>query len=277
MSNRIDLHIHTTYSDGLLSPSEILDVAREKKLAAIALCDHDNYGGFLEINEITKKNDPEIIAGVELSTGQGGEDIHILGYMFNPASEPFKKALENFRERRNKRGEMILSKLKEIGIDIPLEMVQELAGNSAIGRPNIADAILKVGAINRFEEAFEKYIGIDGPAYVPKENLTPKRAIELIHDAGGLAFLAHPGVAKAYRYIDEFTNYGLDGIEIHHPYHNSQMKETLIDVASKKSLLKSGGSDSHGREKHHGKIGTQPITVEWLDEIKNRYNQERKG
>ncbi len=270
MKNKIDLHIHTNLSDGLSSPTEVLDMARDKKLSAISICDHDNFAGYFAIMEIRRNNDPEVITGVELSAGKGGEDIHILGYLFDPESEAFVKALEEFRDTRNKRGEKMLKKLKDLGMDIPLDMVKEIAGDSAIGRPTVADAMVRAKAIKSYDEAFSKYIGLDGPAYVPKQNLTPKEAIDLIHDAGGLAFLAHPGVAQAYRYIDEFVGYGMDGVEVHHPYHNSQMRKNLAKMAEEKSLLKCGGSDYHGREKHHGKIGSQPVPGKWLVEIKNK-------
>ncbi len=277
MTNKIDLHIHTTFSDGLSTPAEVLDIARKKKLSGISICDHDNFAGYTVITELMRDNDPEIIPGVELSAGIGGEDIHILGYLFDPESDTFIKALEEFRNSRNKRGEKMLKKLKKLGFDISMELVKEIAGDSAIGRPTIADAMVKAKVIKKYDEAFSKFIGLDGPAYVPKYNLSPQDAIELIHAAGGLAFLAHPGVAQAYRYIDEFIGYGLDGLEVHHPYHNNYLRKNLAETADKKSLLKSGGSDYHGRERHHGNIGSQPVPGEWLVDIKNRLNQESRG
>jgi predicted metal-dependent phosphoesterase TrpH len=277
VANKIDLHIHTTFSDGLSTPAEVLDIARNKRLKAIAICDHDNFAGYFAALELRKNDDPEVIPGVELSAGRGGEDIHILGYMFDPDSTEFARALEEFRDTRNKRGEKMLKKLKDMGMDVPMELVKEIAGDSAIGRPTVADAMVRSGVIKSFDEAFANYIGLDGPAYVPKQNLSPKRAIELIHAAGGLAFLAHPGVAQSYNYIDEFVGYGLDGLEVHHPYHNSRLRKFLDKTAGEKSLLRCGGSDYHGRERHHGKIGSQPVPGEWLDEMKKRRNSESRG
>jgi predicted metal-dependent phosphoesterase TrpH len=277
VATKIDLHIHTTFSDGISSPKEILDMARWKKLKAIAICDHDNFAGYFAIKELRSDNDPEIIPGVELSAGKDGEDIHILGYLFDPQSTAFVNALQEFRDTRNKRGEMMLKRLKEMGMDVPIDLVKEIAGDSAIGRPTVADAMVQVGVIKSFDEAFANYIGLDGPAYVPKQNLSPQKAIELIHAAGGLAFLAHPAVAQAYNYIDEFIGYGLDGLEIHHPYHNSKMRKYLNNTAEERSLLRCGGSDYHGREKHHGKVGSQPVPGEWLDEMKKRQIHKSRG
>jgi len=277
VTNKVDLHIHTTISDGLSTPGEVLEIACSKQLSAIAICDHDNYAGYFTATEQRHKNDPEVIPGVELSTGKGGEDIHILGYLFDPYSEKFIRALQEFRDTRNKRGEKMLKKLKAMGMDISMDLVKEIAGDSAIGRPTVADAMVRSGVIKSFDEAFAKYIGLDGPAYVPKQNLSPKEAIELIHAAGGLAFLAHPGVARAYQYIHEFVGYGLDGLEVYHPYHNSKMKKYLNKTAEEMSLLRCGGSDYHGRDRHHGMVGSQPVPGDWLVEMKNRHNQKSRG
>ncbi|MFH2036072.1 MAG: PHP domain-containing protein [Candidatus Zixiibacteriota bacterium] len=272
MNPTIDLHIHTTYSDGLSTPSEILEIVREKKLSAFAICDHDNFGALQEFEKLLKPDDPELISGIELSAGQGGEDIHILGYMYNRQSQYFADTVEQFRNNRNHRGALMLKELEKLGIDIPMEMVREIAGDSAIGRPHIADALVRVGAVKKFSEAFDRLIGYDGPAYVPKKNLTPKEAIELIHKADGLAFLAHPGICDVARYIGEFKEYGLDGIEIYHPAHNRSIKKSLKKLAQKESLMISGGSDFHGREGHHEMIGSQSVPAELLDLIKQKMN-----
>lgn len=277
MAAWIDLHIHTSFSDGLKSPGEVLEIVRKKGLAAFAICDHDNVGGYLEMKDLLDESDPELISGVELSSGKAGEDIHILGYGFNPSSELLTNALENFRNKRNKRGERMLKELKKLGIDVPIKLVREIAGSSAIGRPHIADALVRVKAIKKYEEAFTRYIGFDGPAYVPKANLTPKEAIELIHSSGGLAFLAHPGIADVVRYIDEFIDYGLDGVEVYHPHHGSHLRESLRSIVEERSILASGGSDYHGREGHYDIIGSQPVPIEILTKMKERLNSNNRG
>jgi predicted metal-dependent phosphoesterase TrpH len=277
MPGHIDLHIHTFYSDGLASPEEVIKSVRQKKLAAFAICDHDNLEGYLKAKELLKNDGPELISGVELSSGKDDEDIHILGYDMVPDNDFLNDALDKFRLKRNQRGKKMLIKLKEMGIDIPYELVLEIAGYSAIGRPHIADALVRAKKIGDYETAFRRYIGKDGPAYVPKDNLEPKKAIELIHKAGGLAFLAHPGIGRAGQYIDEFIIQGLDGIEVYHPKHGSRLKKIFLKMAEEKSLLTSGGSDFHAREGRLSMIGSQSVPYENLARIKERQNIKNRG
>ncbi|MCP4631406.1 MAG: hypothetical protein GY855_00660, partial [candidate division Zixibacteria bacterium] len=204
------------------------------------------------------------------SAGHGNEDIHILGYFYDPSSDELNSALKQFRDKRNQRGAEMLNKLKERGINIPLELVKEFAGRSAIGRPNVADALVKVGAVKYFGAAFDKYIGYGCSAYVSKFNITPKEAIELIHRAKGLAILAHPGIAGAGQHIEQFMNFGLDGIEVFHPMHNGQLQKTYKAYAEKKGLLYTGGSDFHGRQGKYGQIGSVSIPDNTLALMKER-------
>jgi predicted metal-dependent phosphoesterase TrpH len=271
----IDLHIHTKRSDGVKNPSEVLEIAREEKLDAFAVCDHDNFEAYFEISGLLNDGDPAFIPGVELSAGSGGEDIHILGYLFDTESELFAGTVKEFRDRRNQRAEKMLNKLKTLGIDVPMEMVREIAGDSAIGRPHVAEALVRVGAVNNFAQAFSSYIGYNDPGYVPKENMTPREAIELIHDADGIAVIAHPGICDVIRYIDEFTAYGLDGIEVYHPAHDKAMKKRLKKLADKYSLIMTGGSDYHGREGHWEKIGSQQVPGELFEQLMVKKNNKK--
>jgi len=277
MISRIDLHIHSTYSDGTKTPAEILDIVRKKQLAAFSITDHDNIGAYFEVRELLNDDDPELIPGVELSAGRGGEDLHILGYLMNTESELFLSELMRFREIRNRRGAKMLKVLKKLGMDIPLDMVKEIAGQSAIGRPHVARAMVETGAVKQMDEAFVKYIGLEGPAYVPKANLSPCEAIELIHAAGGLAFLAHPRIAGASKYIDEFISYGLDGIEVYHPYHYSNHARMFAGIVKDNSVLGSGGSDYHGREGRYGAIGSQRVPYEFLSAMKEKTKNKNRG
>lgn len=277
MYDRVDLHIHTFYSDGLNSPAEILDIVRSKKLRAYAVCDHDNLQGYREIKGLLKGDDPELISGVELSAGKGSEDIHLLGYFIDTENPALIGALADFREKRNRRGEIMLSKLKKMGVDIPLELVKEIAGNSAIGRPHVADALLRVGAVKSYEAAFGKYIGDKSPAYVPKENMSPAEAIALIHGASGLAVLAHPGIGDVSRFINDLVPVGLDGIEVYHPNHNSQHRAWYKKIAQEHNLLITGGSDFHGRDGKYGLIGSEPVDHNILESLKARYNLRNRG
>ncbi len=270
MKPYIDLHLHTDYSDGLDSPAELLDLVRDKQLAAFSVCDHDSFDAWFEIHDLLTESDPELITGVELSAKKNDEDIHILGYFFDPFNQKLKSAVSDFREKRNRRAAKMLNELRKLGIDISMDLLLEIAGDSSVGRPHVADAMVRVGAINNYNEAFRKYIGTGGPAYVPKDTLSPSKAIALIKDAGGLAFLAHPGINDAGRHIDEFADYGLDGIEVYHSHHNYSHRKHYREVARKKNLLISGGSDYHGRNSDiHGMLGSQNVPVDILKTIKD--------
>jgi predicted metal-dependent phosphoesterase TrpH len=275
MNGWIDLHIHSNYSDGLAAPQEILELVRQKGLSAFALCDHDNVQGYFKIKELLRKDDPELIPGVELSAGGDVDDIHILGYFFDPYSEVLNDALEVFRKRRNSRGEKMLLKLKDMGITVPLELVLEIAGHSAIGRPHVADALLRVGAISTYESAFGRYIGNNCPAYVAKDNMIPEEATDLIHQVGGLAFLAHPGIGNAESYIEQLAHAGLDGIEIYHPNHSTYQIKMFAEMAKNYKMLVSGGSDYHGREGRFGMIGAQKVPSDILINMKQKLEKNR--
>jgi len=272
MDDRIDLHIHTNYSDGLDSPEKVLEIVRSKGISAFAICDHDNIDAYGAVVKMLKPGDPEIITGVELSAGKSGDDIHIIGYMFDPKSKEMEKAVSFFSEKRNLRAVKMLKKLNDLGVEIDIELVREIAGGSAIGRPHVAEALFRVGAVKHYNKAFNKYIGLHDPAYVPKENLKPEQAIDLIHNAGGLAVLAHPAISDVYKYIDEFSDHGLDGIEIFHSSHDKPMRKKLRKIARDKNLLMTGGSDYHGRSDHHGMIGSQPTPTEFLLKMKEKLN-----
>jgi predicted metal-dependent phosphoesterase TrpH len=277
MNPSVDLHIHTYFSDGINSPEEVLEIVRNRNLTAFSICDHDNIGGYLQLKGQLGRNDPELVPGVELSSGYGGEDIHILGYYFDLSSDELNNELLSFRNRRNQRGAEMLNKLKGMGIDIPLDLVKELAGRSAIGRPNVADALVGIKAVSSFAEAFEKYIGYNCPAYIPKENMTPREAIELIHRAGGLAVLAHPGIADAGSHIDEYLEYGLDGIEVYHPMHNNRIQQRYAKLAESKNILATGGSDFHGRQEKYGKIGQVLVSEDLPAIMQNRLSLMNRG
>jgi predicted metal-dependent phosphoesterase TrpH len=276
MPGYIDLHIHTNFSDGLDSPDEILKIVRRKGLAAFSICDHDNLQGYFEARRLLIDGDPELISGVELSAGSI-DDIHILGYGFNPDSRDLAEALTEMRRKRNTRGRKMLLRLKKLGIDIPYELVKEIAGKSAIARPHVADALLKAGAIKTYETAFSKYIGHDGPAYVAKENITPGEAIDLIHRAGGLAVLAHPGIGGADKYINDFINLGLDGIELYHPQHNQKQRQEYAAIVGANGLIASGGSDYHGRSGKNSIIGAQKVPFELLTVMKEKLKSKTRG
>ena len=274
MPEYIDLHMHTTASDGVTSPGELLNIVRASGVRAFAVTDHDTFAGSAEIRNMLKPDDPELITGVELSAGRAGEDLHLLVYLFNTPvvseSSELGRAISEFHTRRNTRGERMVSALQEHGIDISIAMVRKIAGDSPIGRPHVADALLQSGAVKSYDEAFREWIGYGKPAYVEKENILPEEAIELAHKAGGIIILAHPGINNAEEAIPRLVEYGLDGLEVLHPGNNIAQRKRYRKLAKKYNLVISGGSDYHGRNDHHGEVGQMEVPYEFLAPLRER-------
>jgi len=244
---RIDLHTHSNHSDGVHAPSVLIDLAKWKGISAISLCDHDSLEGYDQLEEASRREGIETITGVELSCEYTGRDLHVLGYGVDRRNEPLQKLLLDFRATRQRRGEQIVEKLAGQGVHLDIQNVLARAAGGALGRPHIAAALLEAGYVSDHPQAFAKYIGEGCPAYVEKYKIRPDDAVEAIHAAGGLAFVAHPGYyledERAFRALLER---GFDGIEVYHPYHHSQMVTRLLGIARDFGLLISGGSDFHG-------------------------------
>lgn len=267
MNQFVDLHMHTNCSDGILSPGEVLERVRSAQLAAFAITDHDTLVGFRSVHERLKEGDAELISGIELSANYKEADLHILAYGFDPDFIPLKNALTKFQESRSRRGRKMVEKLNKLGVNITYAEVQKKAGEGVIGRPHVAEAIFDSGVIKRYNEAFERFIGVGGPAYVPKANFTPAEAIELVHSAGGVAVLAHPGVGEAYQHLEVLVGMGLDGIEVFHPEHSTDDKERFKNMAQEFGLSITGGSDFHGREGRNDNIGSQKVSYIYLSHL----------
>jgi predicted metal-dependent phosphoesterase TrpH len=275
MPGNIDLHLHTNMSDGALTPKELLHEVRARDLVAFAVTDHDTIDGYLEMKSLLNDDDPELISGLELSVAVDSNDLHMLAYLFDPDNEELIEKLRYFRRERNHRGRRMVEKLNRLGMALSMEAVLEAAGESAIGRPHIAEAMLNEGFVNNIEDAFRKYIGNHCPAYIPKNMVHPREAIELIHRAGGLVVMAHPYINDAHKQIPSLALLGLDGVEVYYYSHSKQHVADLKRVAKQHGLLLSGGSDFHGRQEHEGDIGAGPVPVEYLDRMKNRVREIR--
>lgn len=267
MSQFVDLHMHTNCSDGLCTPAEILEKVRSSGISAFAITDHDTINGYKAVQNLLTEDDPELICGVELSSSHEDSDLHILAYGFNPDYIQFIHALTRFQEARNERGQKMVEKLNQLGVKISYQDVEKIAGPGVIGRPHVATAIFDSGVIRRYNEAFEKYIGVGGPAYVAKANFTPREAIELIHEAGGAAVLAHPGVGGVCGHIPMLVELGLDGLEVFHPEHSSEDILKFKKIAQEFGLSITGGSDFHGREGRNNKIGSQKVSFNYLTDL----------
>ena len=255
----IDLHTHTTLSDGSMTPEELVRYALDKGLAAVAVTDHDNVGGVSRALDEGDKLGIEVIAGVEISVDFSTE-MHLLGYFPNGYSESILKMLEDLRERRELRNHKIVIKLEEIGFDIIMEEVNSKAEGGIVGRPHIARALAEKGYVESMNEAFEKYLGVGKPAYFRKDKLLPQEGIGEIIRAGGIPVLAHPiFIGLPYdrldRLVGELAGNGLKGIEVFYSWHTEEQTSELLKIAEKYGLLVTGGSDFHGSFKPDIEIG----------------------
>ncbi len=264
----IDLHIHTTASDSLFTPNEVVETARKKGLSAIAITDHDTIDGYEAAKEIAEDLEIELIPAVELSVAYKGEDIHLLGYLIDCENPEFLKKINSFQKERRIRGEKMVEKLNELGIDLNIETVKNIAGKGSVGRPHLADALLKEEFVNTYEEAFARYIGYHAPAYVSKMFLTPKEGIDLVHLVRGVAVLAHPGTVRIQQAIYDFVDLGLDGIEAYHSKHDRETTKNYINLAQKLGLIYTGGSDCHGRRGEKVLIGTVKVPYQCLEMLR---------
>ena len=263
----IDLHIHSTASDGSLTPAEIIDAASEAGLTAFALTDHDTIDGAKEILARGKTGAPEFMTGVEISCnwpdGYHREDsLHILGYGFDVHNRHLNLTLEQLKQARADRNPKIIRKLNDLGYDISMEEVEKLSSSGQTGRPHVARVMVEKGIAESFDHAFDEFLAKGRPAYVDKFRLSCKEALHAVHEAGGLAVLAHPGLIEpengkiAEPLIKELASLGLDGIEVYYPEHSKQQTKHLAGLAERLDLLATGGTDFHGSFKKEIGLGT---------------------
>jgi predicted metal-dependent phosphoesterase TrpH len=271
-SGLCDLHIHTNFSDGDMTPEEVVAGAQKLGLAGIAITDHDEVGGVAVAGEAAGSSGLIVVSGVELSTSDGKSDVHILGYLIDVHNQDLLKYLEMFREARRNRGIQMVGRLRKMGVDIDADAVLDIAGHGAVGRPHIAAALLQNGCVETVEEAFRQYIGFDSPAYVPKYQLKPSEAFRLIREAGGIGAMSHPGTTRRDDLITDFTAAGMRAIEVYHPKHKEGDVERYLRLAEKMGLVATGGSDSHGVRDGHLVLGSVTVpcsTVEALERAKS--------
>jgi len=262
-----DLHLHTDRSDGVLSPEQIVIQANHNGLSAIAITDHDTLEGIKPALSAGKRYNVEIIPGLELSAESEGEEIHILGYFLDWQKDQLLKRLSKFREARQIRALQMIGRLKQLGMDIQQSEVFNQTDSNYVGRPHIAVALVKNGYAETISEAFDRFIGNNAPAYIPKEAFTPSEAINLILDAEGIPVLAHPSMLKR-DVLGELISYGLMGIEAIHSYHTLQLSNYYIDLAKHHNLLITGGSDYHGFENSRRTLGNIRIPYEYVEILK---------
>lgn len=258
---KVDLHMHTSFSDGKLSPKQLINQALKADLSIISITDHDNVNGLEEAIEYGDRVGVKVIPGVELSTGLFDREVHILGYFIDFKNERLLKFLTALRYARINRLHEMISKLNDLGSKITIESITaDLTDDISVGRPHVAKALVNEGFVKTRAEAFMRYIGDNKPAFVKKPVPNAKEAIELISSIGGLSFVAHPGKIVRGELLDELLSYGLDGIEVIHPSHGSEDIEYFSSIASQNFMLVSGGSDFHGiYDREYGNMGNYVI------------------
>lgn len=266
MIRRLDLHVHTTASDGSLSPSAAVRSAQANGVAILGIADHDTTGGLREAQEAAKGTGLVLVPGVELSVGQGARETHVLGYFVDPDEPELQVVLETLRGARDGRNEGIVQRLKELGAPISLDRVKQISGGGSVGRPHIAKALVEAGHVSSEGEAFGRYLARGKPGYVGRERLSPAEAAVAIRQSGGIPVLAHPAKLGARRVIEGLLDQGMGGIEVYHSDHTDADAEMLLALARERGLLITGGSDSHGPHSDRPiEIGSLDIP-EWVGE-----------
>ena len=248
MSALIDLHLHTTASDGRLTPPELVRLLAQRGLQYVAITDHDSTEGVAAaIEEAVLHPGLTIIPGVELSSDPPQGEAHVLGYFLDPADPTLQGTLAEFRAGRESRAHDMVERLAEAGVPVKWERVQELAQGGAIARPHIALAMVECGHVGTFQEAFDRYIGQGGLAYVQREKLAPERAVQLILSHGGLPVLAHPAryVSNLEEMLPSMEEAGLVGLEVYYKDYTEAEREELLGLCEQYDLIPCGGSDYH--------------------------------
>ena len=256
----VDLHMHTTHSDGSYAPRDLIRYAKEKKLDCIAVTDHDTMSSFEECAEEAKKLGIELIPGIEISAQFEPGTLHILGFFQDPNHPPLKAGLEEIQKARRERNPQIIEKLNRIGIPITYEEVKAESGGKQVGRPHFAKVLLKKGVVKSMEEAFDKYLGKGKPAYLDKRRLSSGESIRMIRDAGGIAVIAHPKQMRLdegalAKELERLVGEGLGGLEVYNSCQNRDEANLYKRLAKRFNLLITGGSDFHGANKPDVDLG----------------------
>lgn len=282
----VDLHCHSTASDGTFAPRDLIRLAKENGLTALALTDHDTVAGCAEAREEAQRQGIDFLTGIEISAEYPHPGtMHILGYGVDPDNPALKNLTETLLAGRDNRNPRIVEKLNEMGVAVTMDEWENEAKGNVLGRPHLAAILHRKGYVSSIKQAFDKYIGQGAPAYFDKERLSPKQAIERIQAARGLAVLAHPiqlrtqNDAQLERVIKDLTDLGLAGLETIHSDHDDATIEKYTALADRFGLLKTGGSDFHGGNKPRIQLGyanNRRIPREFFDGLIERHRAMRK-
>ncbi|MBX5451449.1 PHP domain-containing protein [Thermogemmatispora sp.] len=267
----IDLHTHSTASDGLYAPRVLLQQAHQAGVRVLALTDHDSTEGLAEAAETAAQLDIDFIPGIEINTETPAGEVHMLGYFLHYQQEAFQQALRTLRDARQRRGQRMVELLNEQGVAITWERVRELA-QGAVGRPHVAQALVEAGYAQSIEEAFARYLSKGCPAYVPRYKLSPQDAVRLIVSARGLPVIAHPlelpGPEVLRQWLPELCALGLVGLEVYYGPYTPEQEALLLSLARQFDLIPTGGSDYHGPGIHPTPLGGHPVPAESVARLK---------
>lgn len=272
----LDLHVHSTCSDGLDEVEEVVALAARAGLEGLALTDHDTFEGLDRARAAADVHGLELVPGVEFSAELDGWSVHLLGLWVDPAEPVLLAELARLRNERSDRAERIAARLAELGAPVSMARVRELAGSAPIGRPHLAAAVVQAGHATSEREVFDRWLHDGGPAHVPKHAVEPRRAVELLHGAGGVAVLAHPAIrgpegapVLTDAVIADLAAAGLDGLEVDHPDHPHPVRDRLRALAARLDLVVTGGSDHHGAVKAQ-RVGDATTTREAVERLRSR-------
>ncbi len=265
-----DLHLHTRYSDGTYTPASVVAAARETGLSVISVTDHDTMEACAEAEQEASRAGMQFIAGCEVTAELDGRELHILGYLLDGAQPDLRRELLHAQEIRQQRVRDMVARLQGRGIPLEMDAVFSVAACRAPGRPHVARALVQGGHCGSLDEAFERFLKKDRPAWVPKEKMPAARAIELIRVAGGVSVLAHPGLNRDDSIVERLVGLGIEGLECYHPKHPPAASARYEAMAAAFGLVVTGGSDCHGRSQNRATMGSVRIPMDRVLRLRER-------
>lgn len=266
----MDLHLHSTASDGTLSPVDVVRRAAETGLAGLSLTDHDTTAGVEEARAEAERQGLRFLVGAELSANEPGSSVHLLAFGFSPADGNLQGFFRRYDEDRRARGRAMVDRLCDLGVLITYEDVEVQHGAAAPTRAHVARALVAGDHVSREQEAFERYLSRGRPAFVEKRRVSPRDVFEMVHGAGGVVLLAHPGRTHGPDDVRRWADEGLDGVEVLHPANPPAVRSRMRALAAELGLLASGGSDCHGPGTRRPDLGTEAVPERWMDAILER-------
>lgn len=272
LNNLIDMHVHTTASDGQFQPAEIVRMADKLGLSGVAITDHDTIAGVAEAQTAALEQGIKLLPGIEISTVAEGKQIHVLGYFTNNEDKQWLERISKLGATREQRNELLIERLNELGIPITMEEVIAVSGDKgSIGRPHFAQVLITRGVVESKQQAFDEYLGENGKAFVITMRIHPTDAFQWIKEAGGVAVLAHPGIYDDDELVERLLAAGPDGVEINHSDHTPDQVKLYSELAVKYNLITTAGSDFHGYYEHgesfHGSLGSVAKSMDTYEKI----------